>query len=138
MQPRSLPLVSAVVIFLDERPFLAEAIESVKAQTYGNWELLLVDDGSTDGSSEVASQAAAAASGRVRYLQHAGHRNLGMSASRNLGIEQARGEYVAFLDGDDVWLPEKLERQVALLEARPEIEHGVRQHLLLVRVDRRG
>jgi glycosyltransferase involved in cell wall biosynthesis len=56
----------------------------------------------------------------VRYLQHPGHANLGMSASRNLGIRQADGPYMAFLDADDVWLPAKLEQQVALLEAWPE------------------
>lgn len=114
------PLVSAITIFLDGAPFLGEAIESVLAQTYPEWELLLVDDGSTDGSSEVARAYAAAHPGRIHYMDHEGHRNRGMSASRNLGLRRARGELVAFLDGDDVWLPEKLEAQVAILAAHPD------------------
>ena len=115
----SRPLVSVVVIFLDEARFLGEAVESVLAQTYDAWELLLVDDGSTDGSSELARAYAAREPARVRYLEHPGHRNLGMSASRNLGLGEASGEYVAFLDADDVWMPDKLTKQVALIEDHP-------------------
>lgn len=114
------PLVSVVAIFLDAERFLEEAIESVLAQSYARWELLLVDDGSSDGSSAIARRYAERDPERVRYLEHPGHRNLGMSASRNLGLRHARGEYLAPLDADDVWLPGKLERQVQLLEARPE------------------
>jgi glycosyltransferase involved in cell wall biosynthesis len=113
------PTVSAVIIFKDEERFLKEAINSVMSQTYRDWELLLVDDGSTDGSTAIAKLAAADSSGRVRYLDHDGHANLGMSASRNLGIANARGSYVASLDGDDVWLPAKLETQVAALDHHP-------------------
>ena len=82
-------LVSAVIIFLNAERFLEEAIESVRAQTYTDWELLLVDDGSTDGSSGCARRHAAAEPGRIRYLDHPGHVNLGMSAARNLGSESA-------------------------------------------------
>ena len=114
------PLVSVVMIFLNGRPFIEQAIESVVSQTYRNWELLLVDDGSSDGSTELAQRYAAEDPDRVRCLCHAQHANLGMSASRNVGINAARGPYVAFLDADDVWLPEKLEQQVALLEAHRE------------------
>ena len=85
------PLVSVVIIFLNPGEFLSEAIESVFAQTYGNWELLLVDDGSTDSSTDVALQYAARYPERTRYLEHKGHQNRGMSASRNLGIRNARG-----------------------------------------------
>lgn len=116
------PLVSAIIIFLDGRRFLGEAIESVLAQHYPEWELLLVDDGSTDGASDVAREYATAHPDRIRYLEHEGHRNRGMSASRNLGLREARGAFVAFLDGDDVWLPSKLEAQVALMIARPEAQ----------------
>jgi glycosyltransferase involved in cell wall biosynthesis/peptidoglycan/xylan/chitin deacetylase (PgdA/CDA1 family) len=115
------PLVSAVVIFLDCLDFLAEAIESVLSQTYRDWELLLVDDGSSDGSSELAAAYAAKAPERIRCLAHPGRGNRGMSASRNLGIRHARGKYIALLDGDDVWLPRKLERQVARMEAEPDV-----------------
>jgi glycosyltransferase involved in cell wall biosynthesis len=116
----SRPLVSVVMIFLNEEVFLEEAIESVFAQTYGNWELLLVDDGSTDGSYDIARRWAARAPGKVRILEHPNHENRGMSASRNVGIGKARGEYVAFLDGDDVWLPEKLEEQLQILHSQPD------------------
>lgn len=113
------PLVSAVIIFLDEERYLAEAIASVEAQTYPRWELLLVDDGSIDGSTDIARRAAETQPDRIRYLEHPGHANRGMSASRNLGIATARGRYVGSLDGDDTWLPDKLEHQVALLERNP-------------------
>jgi glycosyltransferase involved in cell wall biosynthesis len=114
------PRVSVVTIFKDAERFLDEAIASVFAQTYADWELLLVDDGSTDSSSARARRWAAQHPHRVRYLEHPAHANLGMSGSRNLGIRHARGEYLAFLDADDVWLPAKLDEQVALLEAWPE------------------
>jgi glycosyltransferase involved in cell wall biosynthesis len=116
----SQPLVSAIIIFFNEGPFLEEAIASVFEQTYPHWELLLVNDGSTDRSCEIARQYAAQYPEKVRYLEHEGHENRGMSASRNLGIRNARGRYIAYLDGDDVWFANKLERQVALLQAHPE------------------
>lgn len=114
------PLVSIITIFHNEERFLAEAIESVLEQTYPHWELLLCDDGSTDGSTSIAQRYAAAHPDRIRYLQHDGGANRGMSATRNLGLAAARGEYISFLDGDDVWVPEKLTRQVYLLQQNPE------------------
>lgn len=114
------PLVSVIVPFLNVELFINEAIESVFAQTYDNWELLLVDDGSTDGSSDRAREVAEGCPKKVRYLEHDGHQNRGLPASRNLGLAQARGEYIALLDADDVWLPEKLEQQVLILESNPE------------------
>jgi glycosyltransferase involved in cell wall biosynthesis len=113
------PLVSVVLIFWNAAAFLREAIESVLAQSYPCRELLLVDDGSSDGSTEIARQYAAHHPGQVRYFEHAGHANLGMSASRNLGIRQAQGSYVAFLDADDMWFSSALEDQVAILQAHP-------------------
>lgn len=116
------PLVSVIIIFLNpSAAFLEEAIASVRAQTLEEWELLLVDDGSNDDSSAAARAAAAAEPQRIRYLEHPGHANCGMSASRNRGIEAARGRYLTFLDADDVYLPERLAHQVALLEAHPEV-----------------
>jgi len=114
------PLVTAVIIFLNEEHFLGEAIESVFTQTYDHWEMLLVDDGSTDRSSEIARSYSSQCPEKVRYVEHEGHQNLGKSSSRNLGILHAKGEYIAFLDGDDVWLPHKLERQVIILESHPK------------------
>src|ERR1700693_2867751 len=113
-------LVSATIAFLNAEKFLAETIESVLAQTYPKWELFLVDDGSTDGSSQIARDYAARHADRVRYLEHPGHENRGKSASRNLGLRHARGRYVTWLDADDVWLPGRLANHVPLLEAHPE------------------
>ncbi len=113
-------LVSAIVIFLNGETYLKEAIESIFAQTYEHWELLLVDDGSTDLSTAIAQQYALQYPAKVQFLQHEGHQNRGMSATRNLGIANSRGEFIAFLDADDVWLPHKLERQVAAFEHCPQ------------------
>jgi glycosyltransferase involved in cell wall biosynthesis len=114
------PLVSIITIFFNAEKFIDETIESVLAQTYDNWELLLVDDGSTDGSSKIAKDYAARYTEKVRYLEHEGRQNKGMSASRNLGISKAKGDYIAFLDADDVFLPRKLERQLEILISQPE------------------
>ncbi|KAB2835592.1 MAG: glycosyltransferase family 2 protein [Candidatus Brocadia sp.] len=114
------PLVSAIIIFLNGEQFIEEAIASIFAQSYDNWELLLVDDGSSDSSTIIAQKYARKYPEKVFYLEHEGHQNKGMSASRNLGISQAKGEYIGFLDADDIWLPEKLEEQVALLTSYKE------------------
>jgi GT2 family glycosyltransferase/SAM-dependent methyltransferase len=114
-------LISVVMIFHNADRFIREAIESVLAQTWQEWELILVDDGSTDDSAAIARHFAQADPSRVRCVTHPDGANHGMSASRNLGIAQARGEFLAFLDADDVWLPDMLEQQVSLLEARPDV-----------------
>ncbi len=116
----SKPLVSSIIIFLNGEQFIVDAIASIFAQTYDNWELLLVDDGSTDKSTEIAQQYAQKYPEKVRYLEHENHQNRGMSASRNLGIKHAKGNYIGFLDADDIWLPQKLEQQVAILNSHPE------------------
>jgi glycosyltransferase involved in cell wall biosynthesis len=115
------PLVSAVTIFLDAERFLDEAVQSVLAQDFRSWELLLVDDGSVDRSGAIARGWAARHPDRIRYLTHPGGVNRGMSASRNLGITHARGSLLAFLDADDVWLPHKLGVQVRLATEHPEV-----------------
>jgi glycosyltransferase involved in cell wall biosynthesis len=115
------PKVSVIVSFLDAEAFLGEAVESVFAQTFADWELLLVDDGSTDKSSSMALQYAAQHSEKIRYFEHDGHANRGLPASRNVGLRQARGKYIALLDSDDVWLSRKLEEQVGLLDTHPEV-----------------
>jgi glycosyltransferase involved in cell wall biosynthesis len=114
------PLVSVILIFLNEEKFIQEAIASVLAQTYDDWELLLVNDGSSDRSESIVKSYVQQDPQRIFYLEHEGGRNLGMSASRNLGIQQAKGEYIAFIDGDDLWLPDKLEQQVAIIESQPD------------------
>lgn len=114
------PTVSVVICFLDEERFLGEAVRSVQAQTLTDWELLLVDDGSSDGSSAQARQWAAQDPARVVCIEHAQHTNLGLSASRNVGIARARGRFIAFLDADDAWYARKLEEQVAILAQHPQ------------------
>ena len=113
-------LVSVVIPIYNAEAFLKEAVESVLAQTYPHWELLLADDGSTDASPEIARSYAERHPDRVRLVEHPGRANRGESATRNLGLREARGDLFAFLDSDDVWLPAKLERQAPLLLARPE------------------
>jgi glycosyltransferase involved in cell wall biosynthesis len=117
---RDQTLVSVIIIFLNAERFIRESIESVLSQTYPAWELLLVDDGSSDGSTAIAHQYTKHHPQQVRYLEHPGHKNRGMSASRNLGIHQAAGEYIAFLDADDVWFPYTLQEQVVVLETNRE------------------
>ena len=114
--------VSVVIIFFNAERFLAEAVDSVLAQTWRDWELLLVDDGSRDTSSGLARRYAAGQPDRIRYLEHRDHDNLGRSASRNLGAAHARGRWLTFLDSDGVWIPQHLERQVDLLGRHPEAE----------------
>jgi glycosyltransferase involved in cell wall biosynthesis len=121
-QGESAELVSVVVCFLDAEAFLDEAIASVYAQSHRAWELLLVDDGSTDASTTIAKRHAAADPERVRYLEHPGHENRGTSAARNLGMSEARGELIAFLDADDFWLAGRLERGVVLLRENPSAD----------------
>jgi glycosyltransferase involved in cell wall biosynthesis len=115
-------LVSVVMPFLNTDPaFLREAIESVIAQTYPDWELLLVDDGSQGASVELAREYAKQDPDRIRYLEHEGHQNRGHSESRNLAIRKSQGEYIALLDADDLWLESKLEEQLTIMRATPEI-----------------
>jgi glycosyltransferase involved in cell wall biosynthesis len=115
------PRVSVITIVFNGEAYLAEAIESVIDQTFDDWEFLLVDDGSTDGSTTIAKKYVTRYPGKFRYFEHPGHANRGMSATRNLGISNARGEYIAFIDADDVWMPSKLADQVAILDADPNV-----------------
>jgi glycosyltransferase involved in cell wall biosynthesis len=112
-------LVSVVMIFRNALEFFDEAIRSVLAQTQ-RVELLLCDDGSGDGSTEFARKWATREPGRVKYLDHPGHAHRGMSATRNLGIRAATGDFIAFLDADDVWAPNHLSHEVSILERHPD------------------
>ena len=111
-----MPLVSIVTPVYNAARWLEETLASVRAQTLTDWEHLLVDDGSTDGSPAIA-EAAAREDPRIRVLR-AGSK-AGPAAARNLAIQAARGRFIAFLDADDLWLPEKLSRSVDWLT-----EHG--------------
>jgi glycosyltransferase involved in cell wall biosynthesis/SAM-dependent methyltransferase len=108
------------MIFLDAERHIEEAIASVESQTMTDWQLLLVDDGSSDRSTAIARAAAARDPARIRYLEHEDHRRRGMSASRNLGFACATGEFIALLDADDVWLPTRLAHHLAVLEGAPD------------------
>jgi len=116
------PRVSVVIPFFNGERFLGQAVESVRAQTLSDWELLLIDDGSRDGGTDLAQSLASEDPARIRYFRHEMHANRGVSASRNLGNLHARGEFIALLDADDIWYPTKLSEQVALLDACPSAD----------------
>lgn len=108
-------LISVIIPTYNRAHLVCDAIESVLAQTYSHYEIIVVDDGSTDGTGELL---------RKRYgdrIRYEWQENQGESVARNRGIALARGEYIAFLDSDDLWLPEKLEKQIAYLKAHPEV-----------------
>jgi glycosyltransferase involved in cell wall biosynthesis len=108
------PLVSVVLTTNRASPYLQTALESLVAQTYTEWELILVDDGSPEPD---AVEAACSSVPGARVIHQA---NAGISVARNVGIAGSRGTYVAFLDDDDEWSPERLALQVAALQARPD------------------
>lgn len=112
--PETSPRVSVIVPAYNAAWCVRRALDSVLAQTWRDFELIVVDDGSDDGTGEILAGYGAA----LRVVSKA---NGGLSSARNAGIAAARGEYVAFLDADDWWLPGKLERQVALLDGRPAL-----------------
>jgi glycosyltransferase involved in cell wall biosynthesis len=114
------PRISIIMPFLNPGDYIKEAIESVIGQTYKDWELLLIDDGSTDVSTSIAREYASLMHDKIHYYEHESHKNRGMSISRNIGISHSSGDYITFLDADDVYLPEKLENQVLILDSRPD------------------
>lgn len=116
----TLPCASIVMPFLNGEPYIHEAVESVRAQGYGSWELVMVDDGSADASAAWARREAGA-DARLRVLSHPGGVNRGLAASRVLGADAARGEYLLFLDHDDCLEPFALERMVAALADQPGV-----------------
>ena len=103
------PLVSVIMPSYRSEPFLAQAVESVLAQTITDWELLILDDHSPDGAWEIA-QSYEQRDPRIRCIRN--EENLGVAETRNRGIEASRGEWIAFLDSDDLWHAEKLEKQL--------------------------
>jgi teichuronic acid biosynthesis glycosyltransferase TuaG len=111
------PRVSVITPVWNAAATLGETVASVQAQSVGDWEMLLVDDGSTDGSRALA-EALATTDPRLRVLGWS--QNHGPAAARNAGIRAAQGRYIAFLDADDRWLPQKLARQLAVMEDKGE------------------
>jgi len=110
-----MPEITVVIPAYNAAKTLRETLDSVLAQTFGDFEVIVVDDGSNDGTASVATTTG---DPRVRVISIP---NGGVSRARNLGIAEGRGGLIAFLDADDLWQPAKLERQVALLNARPEV-----------------
>lgn len=113
--------VSVILPFRNAERFIEETLDSVLRQTHRDWELLLIDDGSTDASARIASAFCEKNSMPFRIVEHAGRANRGIGASRNLGLREARGEFIAPLDADDVWVPDKLERQLKIFELFPQV-----------------
>lgn len=107
-------LVSVIMPSYNTASYIADSIGSVLAQTYQNWELIIVDDCSTDNTDEVVAPFLADV--RIRYLKN--ETNSGAAVSRNRALREARGKWIAFLDSDDLWLPEKLDKQLRFMEER--------------------
>ncbi len=102
-------LVSIIMPSYNTAPYIAESIRSVIAQTYTDWELIIVDDASTDSTDEVVKDL----SSKIHYLKN--DRNRGAAYSRNRALREAKGKWIAFLDSDDIWTPDKLEKQIAFM-----------------------
>ncbi|UBF25208.1 glycosyltransferase family 2 protein [Kovacikia minuta CCNUW1] len=111
----SRPKVSIIIPAYNAMRYLPETIDSVLAQTFSNFEVLVVDDGSTDAIAEWVLQQT---DGRLKLMYQ---KNQGQAAARNTGIAEAKGEYIAFLDADDLWEASKLEKQVAYLDNHPTV-----------------
>lgn len=108
------PLVSIVMPVYNTERYLPEAVRSVLAQTFQNWELLVLSD---ESPGDARSVMAGFDDPRIRFLEH---KNGGPAFTRNRGMRESRGEFIAFLDSDDVWLPEKLDKQLALFQQNPD------------------
>ncbi len=107
--------VSVIIPTYNRAKFVTKAIDSVLVQTYKDYEIIVVDDGSTDNTHEVVRSFN---DPRINYIRH--EENRGSGAARNTGIKASRGEYIAFLDSDDEWLPTKLSKQMTIFQAAPE------------------
>ena len=116
MRPSANRKVSVIISTYNRANLLPRAVNSILAQTYTDFELIIVDDGSTDGTDEVILQFS---DSRIRYVRH--ETNRGAAATRNTGIAHAKGEYIAFLDDDDECTPNRLADQVAVLDANPDV-----------------
>ena len=111
-----MPRVSVIIPTYNRRDFVREAIASVCAQTYRDFELIIVDDGSTDGTARIVEEFRQERTDSIQYIFQT---NQGVSAARNHGVVRSSGELLTFLDSDDVWQPEKLAAQIAFFNARP-------------------
>lgn len=110
-------LVSIITPCYNGAKYIRETINSVRAQTYANWEMLVIDDGSTDNSAEIVREYSAKDK-RIRLVRQ---ENAGSAAARNNGIRQCSGQYIALLDADDLWKPEFLEKQIAFMKKKQAV-----------------
>jgi glycosyltransferase involved in cell wall biosynthesis len=117
--PAARPAVSVIMPAYNVEPFIGAAIESVRSQTFSDFELIVADDGSTDGTA-AAVERHAQEDGRIRLLLSPSNR--GLSVARNAALQHSRGAYLAILDSDDAWMPSFLGSQVDILERRPEVD----------------
>ena len=104
---RNAPAVSVILPTFNRAPFLRDAVSSIRSQSYENWELVIVDDGSTDSSRAVIEELLPDIAQPTQYVYQ---ENKGAYGARNKGLEHARGEYIAFFDSDDLWMPHHLDR----------------------------
>jgi glycosyltransferase involved in cell wall biosynthesis len=111
--------VSIILPTYNREAFLPEAFAAIRTQTFLDWELIVVDDGSTDGTRELVAQIASKFAQRVRYIYQ---ENQGAYGARNTGLDHASGRYIAFYDSDDIWLPHHLQKCVAALEGNPDVD----------------
>lgn len=111
-------MVSIIMPAYNAEKTIRESIDSVRAQTVNEWELIVVDDGSKDSTAAILTECAAVDK-RIRFFQN--KKNSGVSYTRNRAVKLARGEWIAFLDSDDIWKPEKLEKQIALASEHPDM-----------------
>lgn len=111
------PTVSVITPTFNRADFIGETVESILAQTFGDFELLIVDDGSTDNTREILSPYLS--DKRLRYFYQ---ENQGQSVARNRGLTESRGQFLCFIDSDNVWLPNKLESQLNFLREHPEVD----------------
>ncbi|MGF9965821.1 glycosyltransferase family 2 protein [Bacillus rhizoplanae] len=109
------PCVSVITPSYNSARFITETIQSVQQQTYEQWEMIIIDDGSTDDSVSIITEYIKNDS-RIRLLSL--KQNVGIAAARNIGLKEARGKYVAFLDSDDIWFPHKLYEQISFMKEK--------------------
>lgn len=113
------PIISIIIPAYNSRATIAQALDSVAAQSFSDIEIIVVDDASVDGTVKAAEAACREAGGKWRVISLP--ENAGPAGARNRGIREAKGEWIAFLDADDAWLPSKLETQLRLAEEDPEV-----------------